>query len=99
MKFKLIWTKKSWDDYEAIQNSNDSGLKKQVDKALARLSTNLKHPALNSHQFHSLKNPYDSSKPVWESYVQNRTPGAYRIFWVYGPETGEITILAITPHP
>ena len=31
--------------------------------------------------------------------VQNRTPGALRIFWCYGPKQGEITIFAITPHP
>jgi hypothetical protein len=36
---------------------------------------------------------------VFESYVQNRTPGAYRVFWCYGPEQGQITIVAITPHP
>jgi hypothetical protein len=23
----------------------------------------------------------------------------YRVFWYYGPGPGEITILAITPHP
>ena len=36
---------------------------------------------------------------IVEAYVQSRTPGAYRLFWCYGPASGEITILAITPHP
>jgi hypothetical protein len=38
---------------------------------------------------------------VFEAYAQNRTPGAYRIFWCYGPDKdkGDITITAITPHP
>jgi hypothetical protein len=31
--------------------------------------------------------------------TQNRTPGAYRVFWCYGPDQKQITILAITPHP
>jgi hypothetical protein len=31
--------------------------------------------------------------------AQNKTPGADRIFWCYGPEKGEMTIIAITPHP
>jgi len=35
----------------------------------------------------------------FESYAQNNTPRAYRIFWVYGPETGLVTIIAILPHP
>jgi len=39
---------------------------------------------------------------VWDSYVENKTPGAWRIFWHYGPDEADqkvITILAITPHP
>jgi hypothetical protein len=26
-------------------------------------------------------------------------PCAYRAFWCYGPQQGQITIVAITPHP
>jgi len=36
---------------------------------------------------------------VWQSYLENRTPAAGRIFWAYGPGKGEITILAVEPHP
>jgi hypothetical protein len=36
---------------------------------------------------------------VLESYLQNRTPGAYRVIWCYGPQQVQITIVAITPHP
>jgi hypothetical protein len=36
---------------------------------------------------------------MFEAYAQNDTPGAYRIMWCYGPGKGEITIVAITPHP
>jgi hypothetical protein len=38
---------------------------------------------------------------VWESYVENNTPLAWRIFWCYTPDGGIqiITIVAITPHP
>ena len=32
------------------------------------------------------------------SYFQS-VPTAYRIFWYYGPESGIITIIAVTPHP
>ena len=42
---------------------------------------------------------YDPDTKVFEAYVQNRTPGAYRIFWCYGPKQGENTIIAITPNP
>ncbi|NCS23229.1 MAG: hypothetical protein GPI96_01320 [Microcystis aeruginosa BS13-02] len=79
--------------------SKQEGLYKQVTKALKLLSTNPRHPGLKTHEFNSLDNPYDSTQKVFEAYAQQNTPGAYRIFWCYGPNSGEITILAITPHP
>ena len=36
---------------------------------------------------------------VWESYLENNTPAAGRIFWSYGPQKGDITIVGIEPHP
>jgi hypothetical protein len=43
---------------------------------------------------------------IFEAYAQNNTPGAYRVFWHYGPDArgvkgriSAITIVAITPHP
>ena len=61
------------------------------------LETNLRHPSLNTHEFHSLQGP--AGEKVFEAYVQQQTPGAYRVFWYYGPEKGMITIVAITRHP
>lgn len=34
-----------------------------------------------------------------QSYLENRTPAAGRLFWAYGPDAGDITVLAIEPHP
>jgi hypothetical protein len=79
--------------------SKQEGLYKQVTKALKLLSTNPRHPGLKTHEFNSLDNPYAPTQKVFEAYAQQNTPGAYRIFWCYGPHSGEITILAITPHP
>jgi hypothetical protein len=43
---------------------------------------------------------------MWDSYVENRTPGAWRIWWMYGPDeirddqaVAVITVLDIGPHP
>jgi hypothetical protein len=38
-------------------------------------------------------------KEIFEAYAENNTPAAYRIFWCYGPEKDNITIISITPHP
>lgn len=70
---------------------------KAVGKAIAYMKINLRHPSLNTHKFDEMISPFGGD--VFESYAQNNTPGAYRIFWTYGPKKAEITILAITPHP
>ncbi len=36
---------------------------------------------------------------MWQSYLENNTPSAGRLFWVYGPEKKDITIIGIEPHP
>ena len=81
------------------KSTRSEGLFKQLLKALNHLQKNPKHPGLHSHEFDSLDHPYHKGEKVWESYIQNQTSGAYRLFWCYGKEVGELTILAITPHP
>ncbi len=68
-----------------------------VAKCLRLLASNPRHPGLNTHEYSSLKGP--SGEKVFEAYAENRTPGAYRVFWHYGLGPSEITIIAITPHP
>ncbi len=79
------------------KSSKDEGLFKQVHKTIELLKDNPPHPGLKTHEYDSIANPYDDKKNVFEAYAQNKTPGAYRIFWCYGPEAKAITI--ITSHP
>lgn len=81
------------------KSSQPEGLFKQVHKCISLLLANPRHPGLQTHPYDSLDHPYDGSQKVFEAYAQNRTPGAYRVFWCYGPKNGEITLIAITPHP
>src|SRR5579859_4606992 len=81
------------------KSSKHEGLFKQVHKTVELLQNNPKHPGLQTHEYQGIENPYDKEKKVFEAYVQSKTPGAYRIFWCYGPGKDEITIIAITPHP
>lgn len=81
------------------KSSKAEGLFKQVFKTLRLLAADPRHPSLETHEFHSLANPYDERQKVFEAYAQSKTPGAYRVFWCYGPKKGDITIIAITPHP
>jgi hypothetical protein len=79
--------------------SKAEGLFKQIEKCVRLLLDNPRHPGLCTHEYSSIEHPYDRNQKVFEAYAQNRTPGAYRVFWCYGPAKGEITLIAITPHP
>jgi hypothetical protein len=79
--------------------SKAEGLFKQVNKCVNLLLQNPRHPSLHTHEYDSIPNPYDAGAKVFEAYAQNQTPGAYRVFWCYGRDKGEITFIAITPHP
>ena len=78
-------------------NAYDRKLYKKMGKALYMLSENPRHPGLESHEISSLSNRYGVK--VWESYLENNTPSAGRIFWAYGPGRGEITVVGLEPHP
>lgn len=104
MAYKLRFTssaKETLDDL-ASGDANDQAKLKKVQRALARLELDPRYPGLHSHQYESF--PVDKDVKVWDSYVENHTPSAWRIFWRYGPEDLEsdlpvITVLAIGPHP
>jgi len=81
------------------KSSRQEGLFKQVHNTLELLQNNPRHPGLHTHEYKSMENPIDKKQKVFEAYAQNKTPGAYRVFWCYGPGKKDITIIAITPHP
>lgn len=82
---------------DLADSPSDSVKLKKVRKTLGLLEQNPRHPGLNSHKYQSVKSVDGSD--LWESYVENHTPGAWRIFWIYGPGAGHITIVTIGPHP
>src|SRR5258708_27536246 len=71
--------------------SKAEGLFKQVEKCVRLLLENPRHPGLSTHEYDSIEHPYEAGGKVFEAYVQNRTPGAYRLFWCYGSGKCEIT--------
>jgi hypothetical protein len=101
--YKLRYAKQADEMLSALENdpAQEARLKK-VRKALKHLESNPRHPGLHSHPYESF--PVDRNVKVWDSYVENNTPSAWRIFWRYGPNEPDadlpvITVLAITPHP
>ena len=76
---------------------NELRLYKKICKTLKQISLDPRYPGLMTHDIDALSNRYGMK--VWQSYIENMTPGAGRIFWVYGPQQGDITIIGIEPHP
>ena len=70
---------------------------KAVSKALRFLQENPRHPSLQTHEYSSFKGP--RGEKVFEAYAEQDTPAAYRIFFFYGHQKGEIVIVAVTAHP
>ena len=105
MQRKIKFTPTADEQLTALENTpSKAGLLAQVRKAIGYLEINPQHPGLQTHEFLSLTGA--NGEKVFEAYAQNNTPGAYRIFWHYGPDetkgkkrTPVITIIAITPHP
>lgn len=98
MKRELVFSDEAAEFLDTLEH-DPSQLKvyKAVCKTLGFMETNLRHPSLNTHEFTSLKGP--RGEKVFEAYAQQKTSGAYRIFWYYGPKEKQLTIVAIVPHP
>ena len=80
MNFRL--TTKAERDYDVLSPT----LQARVDKQLALLLQNLRHPSVRAKK-------YDEQKDIW----QGRVNQAYRFYFRIEGDT--YVILAITPHP
>ena len=91
-----------WDDLSTRKQQGKLGRDeekffKKLVKALGYLGENPRHNSLASHEIDALTAKYGLK--IFQSYLENHTPAAGRIFWAYGPEKKDITVLAIEPHP
>ncbi len=95
----LIFSLEAKENFDRIRdNPTFKIICKAARKALTHINNKeLRHPSLHTHKYNELRGK--NGEKVLVAYVQNKTPGAYRIFFHYGPEKEEITIVAITPHP
>lgn len=91
-----------WNDLRAKYHSGtmkkkEMQLYKKWGKALKLLSVNPVYPSLHTHEIEPLSKRYGMK--VWQSYLENKTSRAMRMYWVYGPEQNDITIIGLEPHP
>ncbi|MCK4545615.1 hypothetical protein KAU43_08755 [candidate division WOR-3 bacterium] len=98
MNFKLYISDKAKEQIKDLKyNKGFSKQYKAVKKTLSLLENNPMHPSLQSHRFYSLKGP--NGEKVFEAYAEQNTPAAYHMFFYYGPDKREISIISIEHHP
>lgn len=96
-EMKAFWSELETKVEAGLASKNEVRTYKKIGKALVLLANDLRYPGLNSHEISSLTARY--GQKVRESYLENNTPAAGRMFWTYGPGRGVITIVAIELHP
>jgi hypothetical protein len=96
VNFQILFQPEAEESLNSLKNVDPKKYGKVL-KTLGYMETNLRHPGLKTHKYDADEGP--NGEDIFESYVENNTPGAYRVFWFYGPNPRQLTILAITPHP
>lgn len=98
MSYTLSFTDEAAGVLEALAASPQHAKKlKKVHKTLGLIERDPRYPGLNSHKYDSVSGV--NGEEICESYVENRTPGAWRVFWHYGTAQGTIVVASISKHP
>jgi len=96
-EMEALWTNLLQKEKVGSLSKNENLLYKKLGKAMVLLSKDPRYPGLASHEIEALSRRYGIK--VWQSYLENKTSKAGRIFWAYGPGKQEITIIGLEPHP
>lgn len=97
--FTLLYTPEAKSVLLALQHGPhaDKGKLHKTRKALRLLAgEGPSYRGFQTHRYQSVPGP--GGKPLWESYIENQTPSAWRMWWIYGPGEADITIVTFGPH-
>jgi len=92
-----LWVDLSTRKVSGTLDKDDLKFFKKLVKALNHLAVDPRHNSLATHEISDLSRKYGIK--IFQSYLENHTRGAGRIFWAYGPDKSDITVLAIEPYP
>ena len=96
-EMEKLWYRLLTGHRNGTNNKKDEELYIKWGNALKKLATNPLYPSLQTHEIEPLSRRYGMK--VWQSYLENKTSKARRMFWVYGPDHKDITIIGLEPHP
>ena len=92
-----LWTDLSQKNTAGTISKKELSLYNKWGKAMRLLSQDPSYPSLHTHDIEPLTKRYGVK--VWQSYLENNTSRAMRMYWVYGPDRQDITIIGLEPHP
>ena len=92
-----LWTDLSKKKTAGTISKKELALYNKWGKAMRILSQDPSYPSLHTHDIEPLTKRYGVK--VWQSYLENNTSRAMRMYWVYGPDRQDITIIGLEPHP
>ena len=92
-----LWTDLSKKKAACTISKKELALYNKWGKAMRLLSQDPFYPSLHTHDIEPLTKRYGVK--VWQSYLENNTSRAMRMYWVYGPDRQDITIIGLEPHP
>jgi hypothetical protein len=96
MEFELELVRKVEETIEGLRK-RDPRRHKRVVKCLAMLAQDPTYPGLSSHPYTSVRGALGET--IWESYVENNSPSAWRVWWHYGSDHRVIVVVDLGPHP
>ena len=96
-EMEALWNKLQTGHRNGKNSKKDEELYMQWGSALKKLSVDPMYPSLHTHEIEPLSRRYRMK--VWQSYLENKTSKARRMYWVYGPDQKDITIIGLEPHP
>ena len=91
------WTELSKKNKEGALSKKERELYTKWGKALKLLSKDPFYPSLRTHEIEPLTKRF--GQKVWQSDIENNVSRAMRMYWVYGPDRQDITIIGLEPHP
>lgn len=96
-EMEALWNKLQTGHQNGKNSKKDEELYMKWGSALKKLSVDPMYPSLHTHEIEPLSRRYGMK--VWQSYLENKTSKARRMYWVYGPDQKDITIIGLEPHP
>lgn len=96
-EMEALWTNLQIKYRSGTIKKKEEQLYKKWGNALKKLAEDPMYPSLQTHEITDLSKRYGMR--VWQSYLENKTSGAMRMYWVYGPDQKDITIIGLEPHP